>query len=383
MTSTRLLIGLSLGSAREAVDAALVRAGGIGLAMMPRVELAVRPPILPHVWSAADPRGLGDAFATAARHLATKAGLDLRNILAIGLLTPRDDRLPTAAEFVAETTGITVVNGFGDRDSAAGGCGSFITPAADYLFCRGDTDERLLIHLGAVASVLFIPPGGKVTDLIGFETGPGPGLLDALVYRGSRGRDGVDSGGTRAVQGTCHDDLLAQWLAHPFLLRKPPKAVPHGAFGEAFLSDAFDTARAAGVTLNDLLCTATHFIARSIGIGVRQFIPPSLKPRAVYVSGGGVKNGFLWQLLQQQFPADPLRRLDELGVPVLSRKAAAAAVLAALTLDGVAGNLPLLTGASGGRLIGRLIPGDPRNWAIATAWAAEQLFDYLHLARAA
>jgi anhydro-N-acetylmuramic acid kinase len=49
----------------------------------------------------------------------------------------------------------------------------------------------------------------------------------------------------------------------------------------------------------------------------------------------------------------------------------------------VTGNLPLLTGAAGGRLVGRFIPGDPRNWALVTAWSAEQLFDYLQYTRAA
>jgi anhydro-N-acetylmuramic acid kinase len=380
MPPTRLLIGLSVGSARDAADAALVRAAGLGLGMTPRVELAVRPPILPHARHTPDPRGLGDALAAAARHLATKAGVDLRNVLAIGLLAPPGDRI---AEVVADTTGVTVLTGFGDRDAAVGGCGTFMTPAADYLLCRGDAEDRLLVHLGAVATVLFLPAGGTVTSLVGFEAGPGPGLLDAIAYRGSRGREAQDPGGTKAVQGACLDELLAAWLAHPYLIRKLPKAVPAGEFGEPFLSAGFDAARAAGATLNDLLCTATHFVARCVGAGVRRFVPPVTNPRAVYVSGGGVRNGFLWQLLAQQFPGETLRKLDELGVPVFARKAAAAAVLAGLTMDGVAGNLPLLTGASGGRLVGRFVPGDPRNWALVTAWAAEQLFDYLQINRAA
>src|SRR5688500_3229383 len=128
MPPTRLLIGLSVGSARDAVDAALVRAAGLGLGMTPRVALAVRQPVLPHVRRAADPRGLGDALAAATRHLATEAGIDLRNVLAVGLLLPAGDPFSPAAESVADTTGVTVLTGFGDRDVAVGGCGSFITP---------------------------------------------------------------------------------------------------------------------------------------------------------------------------------------------------------------------------------------------------------------
>ena len=100
------------------------------------------------------------------------------------------------------------------------------------------------------------------------------------------------------------------------------------------------------------------------------------------LTGGGVRNGFLWQLVGQQFDG-PIARADEVGVPALARNAAAAAVLAALTFDGVAGNLPVLTGATGGRLLGHISPGDNRNWARCTAWLADQTGDYPRATRAA
>jgi anhydro-N-acetylmuramic acid kinase len=102
----------------------------------------------------------------------------------------------------------------------------------------------------------------------------------------------------------------------------------------------------------------------------------------VLLTGGGVRNGFLWQLVGQQFDGQ-IGRAEEAGLPPLARNAAAAAVLAALTCDGVAGNLPLLTGAAGGRLIGHIAPGDGRNWARCAAWIADQTRDYPEVNRAA
>jgi anhydro-N-acetylmuramic acid kinase len=78
-----------------------------------------------------------------------------------------------------------------------------------------------------------------------------------------------------------------------------------------------------------------------------------------------------------------VERSDAAGVPALSRNAAAAAVLAALTCDGVSGNLPVLTGATGGRLLGHISPGDNRNWARCAAWLADQAGDYPRTNRAA
>jgi anhydro-N-acetylmuramic acid kinase len=103
--------------------------------------------------------------------------------------------------------------------------------------------------------------------------------------------------------------------------------------------------------------------------------------RRVLLTGGGVRNGFLWQLVAQQF--GNVERAEAVGVPALSRNAAAAAVLAALTCDGVAGSLPVLTGAAGGRLLGHISPGDGRNWARCTAWLADQTGDYPRTNRAA
>ncbi|MBX9584886.1 MAG: hypothetical protein K2X87_31665, partial [Gemmataceae bacterium] len=45
--SARLLLGLSVGSGLEGVDAAAVRAGGLGLGLAPRVGPAVRVPFPP------------------------------------------------------------------------------------------------------------------------------------------------------------------------------------------------------------------------------------------------------------------------------------------------------------------------------------------------
>ncbi len=227
-----------------------------------------------------------------------------------------------------------------------------------------------------------MPAGAKVTGALGFEAGPGNQLLDALAYHGTRGRESTDPGGKKAVQGRCLDALLARWLEHPHLTRTPPKAVHPEAFGRSFLLAAFDAARQLSAGLPDLLCTATHLAARAIGDAARARLPAAAG-RQVLVTGGGVRNGFLWQLVSQQFAGEVVARSDEAGVPSLARNAAAAAALAALTCDGVAGNLSVLTGATGGRLLGHFAPGDGRNWAKVAAWVADQTGDYPRANRAA
>ena len=67
----------------------------------------------------------------------------------------------------------------------------------------------------------------------------------------------------------------------------------------------------------------------------------------------GVRNGFLWRLLELGLGGVPLEKTDAHGVPADARKAIAFGGLAALSLDGVPINLPAVTGAAGPRLLGQ------------------------------
>jgi anhydro-N-acetylmuramic acid kinase len=325
-------------------------------------------------------RNVAETAVHAARQVLTRAGVSSRDTFAAGLLEPARPASelhiawPEVADRVAEQTGLTVLHGFRHRDRAAGGTGHPITAAADYLLFRAATQPRLLVHLGAVTSLVSLSTDSKVSSVVGFEAGPGNQLLDALVYHGTRGKEPTDPGGKKAVQGRCLEPLLARWLEHPHLTRTPPKTVHPEAFGRSFLLAAFDAARQLSAGLPDLLCTATHLAARAVGDAARQWLPATTG-RRVLITGGGVRNGFLWQLVAQQF-SEGIARSDEAGVAPLARNAAGAALLAALTCDGVAGNLSALTGALGGRLLGHFAPGDGRNWAKVAAWVADQTGEY-------
>ncbi|HXD89058.1 MAG TPA: anhydro-N-acetylmuramic acid kinase [Urbifossiella sp.] len=397
----RAFLGLSVGSGLEGLDAALVRGGGVGLALAPRCERSVRIPFAPAVLDSLRPganrklhrsdlaRGIAEAAVHAVRSLAVQAGLSSRDVFAAGFLEPAHPAgelpvsWPEVAARIAEATDLTVIHGFRDRDRAADGSGHPITAVADFLIFQHDREDRLLVNLGAVSSVLFIAGGTKIAKIHGFESGPGGQWLDAILFHGSRGKEQADFSGKKAVQGRCLDGLLARWLEHPHFARKPPKAVGPDAFGPAFLQASFEFARTINASLVDVLCTANHLIARSIGDAWRTLLPPTTGPVRVLLTGGGVRNGFLRQLLGQQLEGLAIGQIEELGVPASARKAAAAAVLASLTCDGVAGNLAPLTGATAGRLLGSIVPGDARHWARCAAWLAEQSGDLARNPRAA
>jgi anhydro-N-acetylmuramic acid kinase len=392
----RWVIGLAAGSSGCSLHAALAEFEGVGLDLKP-IQLAgshqpYTPELRDHIRRVAgNPvevrtvgrlhRLMGETLAAAARAVADSVGIPLARILLIGCpgLTMGHDpegRFPSAlplgmACVVAERTGITVVSDLPARDVAAGGQGTPLTALPDYLLFRHPTQTRLLVHLGGMARLVWLPADGKVSDIIGFEAGPCGVLLDALVRRLTGNKEFFDSGGRHAVQGKCVEVLLDTWLSHPLLQRRPPRGLPRHGFADDFAQQAVEQARNAGASLHDLLCTATHFVVRTLADAVLRYIPMRPAIDEILLTGGGVRNGLLWRLLAAQWDAVPIKRTDEVGLPAELRQSVSTALLAALTLDGVPGNVPAATGAAGSRLLGSITPGSAPNWMRCVQWMAQ------------
>jgi anhydro-N-acetylmuramic acid kinase len=323
---------------------------------------------------------LGETFAAAIGRLADQSKCNLANVSAVGmsghtLWHETESRYPSTmslgmAEVVAEKTGLTAVSDFRCRDVVLGGQGYPLTTLIDYRMFHRPDEDRLLIHLGGYATVTWVPADGGPSRCLGFQAAPCGLLLDSLMRHVTGGRDTVDAGGKHAVQGRCIDPLLERWLAHPFFQRRPPKSCPRSEFGHDFIEQGVRTAKDMDRSLHDVLCTATHLVVRAVVQGCQRFFP--WPPARVLVSGGAVRNGFLWRLLQTQLRDSPLEKTDQHGSPAEARKALAFAGLAALTLDGVPVNIPAVTGAAATRLVGHLTPGSFANWSRCLAWMAAQ-----------
>lgn len=395
--NTRWIIGLAPGSSADGVDAALIEAHGAGL------ELQTRPTQVHHLTYPPDLRNLllqlaapgeadfkklcllhrllGETFAAAAREVADRASFNLHKVQCLGcpghtVWHETEGRFPSTLGIgmpavIAERTGVTVVSDFLARDVAAGGQGMPLTALVDALLFQDPAENRLLVHLGSAARITFLPAGGRTHDVVGFEAGPCSVLLDELMRQLTGGREAFDAGGKHAVQGRCIESLLERWLAHPYLQRRPPKCLSRAAFGADFARQAVQSAQQMHGSLHDLLCTATHLVASAVTGALQRFLPRHQGPLRIFLSGGGVRNGLLWHLLEQQLAnLASLEKLEALGMPGEARKPLAFGMLAALTIDGVPANVPAATGAAGTKLLGSLTPGSSVNWARCLSWMA-------------
>ena len=397
---SRSVIGLAVSSLYTGVEAAWARVDGQGMSLRLRSVHGVAEPFRHELVQAFQDLGreqqteigrisildrvTSEVLAQAAHRVADAARCSLQEVLCIGCAGPllwheAAGRWPAAfvlgdPAVVAERTGVTTIDAFADRDRAAGGQG-VVAALVDQLLFQNNSEGRLIIHLGGLTHAVYVPPAESPLSTLGWQLGPGTLLLDGLIEALTPGKRHSDHGAHQAVQGRQIPELIDRWKKQPFLLRRPPRSLNPATFGRGLIEHTLALAKEKGWTAYDLLCTATHFVAWCIGNGLNRMIPKPCRVDRVFVSGSGVKNGFLWQLLQDHWDDVAMERTDAAGVAAERKEALDAALLACLTLDGVAANLPAVTGATGSRILGRITPGSALNWRRCRAWMVGDVGD--------
>ena len=381
-----LIVGLMTGTSADAVDAVLVRLKGEGLAAKHEVLAELERPLADDLRDEVlavvgaktlEPERLmrldaelGELYAEAVSDVCDQAGVAVGKLAAIGSHGQTVRHIPRSggggraltfqlgsAATLAERTGVTVVSDFRRRDTAAGGEGAPLVPIADFWLFRSDAESRVLLNLGGMANITWLPKHARLADVLAFDTGPGNAVLDGLMRAGTRGLARHDEAGGLAASGRSHEALLEELLADPFFALPPPRSTGRERFGESYAERLADVGESMGLSLEDTLATAVELTAASIERALQDFVAPRGKVDAVYVSGGGVRNVTLMMALRRRLSSMRVDRLDSLGVSSGIKEALAFAFLAHLTLCGEAGNVPGATGARHPAVLGSITPG--------------------------
>jgi anhydro-N-acetylmuramic acid kinase len=253
---------------------------------------------------------------------------------------------------IAERTGVDVVADFRVRDVAAGGEGAPLVPIADALLYSSSDEWRLLQNIGGIGNVTLVPPGGDVSGIRAFDTGPGVVLIDHVVrklYPGVR----YDEGGGIARSGNADLDVVQGLLRDPYFVQGPPKSTGREYFGPEY-AERLMSMMGGGASTAHVVATAVALTAESIADAVRRFV---VAPHAeMVVSGGGARNGALIDALKKALAPRRMSLFDELFYDGEAKEAVAFALLGYLHVAGRTGNVIGATGARGPRVLGKLTP---------------------------
>jgi anhydro-N-acetylmuramic acid kinase len=301
-------------------------------------------------------RDLGKALGEAGKAAIAHARLSRQKLagaglwgLAIGPAAPlgaagraAEIRLGSPAE-VAAAVGLPIVSGFAQSDQAAGGAGGPLSPWVDYHLLHDVHKARVVLDLGKVATLTFLPAAGQLADTLAFDTGPGTAVLDELARR-HHGQP-YDRDGAIAGSGRPAAQVVADLISTPYF-SQPPPATTKRSFRTDWQGRYVDRVEAAGsragIAGADLLATAVELTIETI---VRAAAQLTQRPHEVILCGGGARNITLGIRLRDRLSPASTVAMERFDVDAASKDAFNAAALTAARLLNLPANIPQVTGA--------------------------------------
>lgn len=381
--ASRFLIGLMCGTSGDGVSAALVKTSGYGVDR--EIEL-IAYSVLPYPGLLHDQlfrlfppnrfsvdelaivhTEFGKLLGSAALEIARQAGIPIEQVTAVVVqaptiihLRPEDGKIGTHIEvgeaaIISEMTGVLVVSDLRPSDVAAGGHGAPLSVFADYVLFAHESLGRAVQNIGGIANVTFIPAGGKMSDLLSFDTGPGNMVIDGVVRILSGGAEEYDRDGVRAGRGKISEAFLSELLDMPYLKLVPPKTTGREEFGDQFVQMFMRRGRELGLSGDDLVATATALTARCIGFHYTNYLIPKSHLDEVILYGGGAHNKTLVKMLESAIAPIRVRMHDEFSIKGDAREAVTWAILGDEAIAGRAANVPATSGARHPVVLGKFV----------------------------
>ena len=244
---------------------------------------------------------------------------------------------------IAAETGITTVADFRRRDIAHGGQGAPLVPAFHQHMFFDEKNDRAIVNIGGIANVTLLT---KKNEVLGFDTGPGNILLDALI--GHHQQKQQDHQGIWAKTGKMQNDLLDLLLSDPYFKKAAPKSTGREYFNLAWLNHYLQTSKKQYAP-QDVQATLVELTACTILSAIKK----QMQHGEILVCGGGIHNHFLQERLYELAqPHFMIASTEKYGIDPDWVEAIAFAWLAKQTIQKQPGNLPSVTGADKKAILG-------------------------------
>jgi len=264
---------------------------------------------------------------------------------------------------LAERLRRPVIADFRRRDLAMGGEGAPLAPFFHHAVFADAVETRGVLNLGGIANLSWLPAGGAAESVMAFDVGPANTLLDGVISLATDGRERFDRDGALARSGKVVASWLEELLADPYLQRPPPKSTGRERYGLAEAREWLARSQREKVELEDLMATLAAAATQAVAMAWRSMAEgeSSSSTSRLYVGGGGVRNGYVMELLDQALEGVVVESMDAGGVPADAAEAMAFSLMGRNTLCGIPNQLPQCTGVSEASVLGVVHGGEWRT----------------------
>jgi anhydro-N-acetylmuramic acid kinase len=226
-------------------------------------------------------------------------------------------------DHLAVKTGILTISDFRQKHIAAGGEGAPLALYGDVLLGSKPGENRILLNIGGIANLTFLPADGNYTHILCTDIGPGNTLIDAACRKYFNMPYDEDS--KIAFLGTINEPLLTALLDHPFFKESLPKTTGPELFNLAYVEKAQLRSNTLTISNEDLVSTLSAFTAKSIA----DFILDNFKAADIKIfnSGGGAKNIYVIEYLKEALPKAIIADTNSLAIDPDAKEAILFALL--------------------------------------------------------
>lgn len=248
-------------------------------------------------------------------------------------------------DHLAVKTGIITISDFRQKHLAAGGEGAPLALYGDVILGSKKGEKRILLNLGGISNLTFLPADASFNQVISTDIGPGNTLIDVACRQYFNLP--FDADAKIALSGEVNAVLLTALKTHPFFAEALPKSTGPEVFNLNFVQQMQQKSSTQQINPADLVATLTVFTAQIIADCVLENFPAAeLK---IFVSGGGAHNPFLINTLQNILPESSIQYADVIG---LAADAKEAVLFALLANEAVAGE-PMIINSNPAVLMGK------------------------------
>lgn len=254
------------------------------------------------------------------------------------------------AATLAALTNIDTVYNFRAADMRNGGQGAPLAPVYHQCLMRSVNMAlpSVFLNIGGVANLTY----WDGSTLLGFDTGPGNGLLDQ--YMQLHFNQPFDLHGQLATKGKVNQEFVENFLQRNYFVQSEgkhptqlqPKSLDRAAFNDILRSEVL-----AGLSAADAMATLLSMTVHSISAAMDTL--PAY-PKQVVVCGGGQHNRLLMQRLAQALNCG-VSSADNLGMSGDFIEAELMALLAARRVRNLPSTYPSTTGARTATVAGDIL----------------------------
>ena len=235
-------------------------------------------------------------------------------------------------DHIAVSTGIITLSDFRQKHIAAGGEGAPLAVYGDYLIFSKKGEDRIMLNIGGIANFTYLPGDLDAANVFSTDVGPGNTLMDQYMQQHFEGLY-YDQGAVIAKQGVLSDELLSSLLRDDFFEGSFPKTTGPELFNLNYLENAQQNSNTIDLPVVDVMATLCHFSAVGIANAIKATVH-DLKTPIIYMSGGGMHNPLLVDLLHQQLPSAIIKTTQQLEINPNAKEAILFALLANETVSG-------------------------------------------------